>query len=569
MAVLLITPLIFLLIEAFHAGFGDVASLIGRSLTARLLWNTVRLTVVVSALCTLIGVGTAWLTERTDLPGRRVWVVLLLVPLAVPDFVVSFGWASLSQQIAGFKGAVLVMTLAVYPLVYLPVASSLRNADPALEEVSRSLGVGRVQTWWRVTVGQARVAILGGCLLVTLVILAEYGAFEILSYQTFTTEIFTEFQAFRVPTACASSLVLVAVGLIVLGGETAGRGRARVSRTDRMAQRLTGRHRLGQWTLPALAFMSLVVALALGVPIASAAYWWVAGAKGLIQGGMSIVGATWHTAMYSASAALLATVMALPVAILVVRHRSREAPAGAHDLPRARHAGSRHCTFAGLFQRELCERDSVANGAHAGGRLYDNVLPARSGRRQGIGFPGPASAGGSCALPGQAPPRGLLAGDAPARHPRAGGRVLPGFPFWRHRADGDIDPRANRRTDIGNSILAVPAKPRLRAGSSVRLVDDRARRRANLCAGPLFRPPPSSRFDLVVPRKCPAGGGANKCGQAQRMTSSSPTASPWAGTSTVTVSPSLYLPSSNASARLSPIVRWMSRLRGRAPYTGS
>lgn len=322
-ALVLVTPLVFLVIEAFHAGFSDVVSLIGRSLTAQLLWNTVRLTVVVSALCTVLGVGTAWLTERTDLPGRRVWAVLLVVPLAIPDFVVSFGWASLNQQFSGFKGAALVMTLAVYPLVYLPVASSLRNADPALEEVARSLGVGRVRTWWRVTVGQARVAILGGCLLVALVILAEYGAFEIMAYQTFTTEIFTEFQAFRVPTACALSLVLVAIGLVVLAGEAAGGGRGRLSRSDRMAQRLTPRHSLGKWKLPALAATALVVALALGVPVGSATYWWVAGAKGVIQGGMSVAGAAWHTAAYSASAALLATVMALPVAVLAVRSKNR------------------------------------------------------------------------------------------------------------------------------------------------------------------------------------------------------------------------------------------------------
>jgi iron(III) transport system permease protein len=88
---------------------------------------------------------------------------------------------------------VLVMTLAVYPLVYLPVAASLRNADPGQEEVARSLGLGRAATFWRVTLRQARGAILGGCLLVALVMLAEYGAFEIPGYQTFTTEIFTEF----------------------------------------------------------------------------------------------------------------------------------------------------------------------------------------------------------------------------------------------------------------------------------------------------------------------------------------------------------------------------------------
>ncbi len=126
--------------------------------------------------------------------------MLVVVPLAIPDFVVSFGWNSLSPRIEGFHGAVLVMTLAVYPLVHLPVAASLRNADPSQEEMSRSLGVGRLRTFWRVTIGQARGAILGGCLLVSLVMLAEYGAFEILGYRTFTTEIFTEFHvAFDLP----------------------------------------------------------------------------------------------------------------------------------------------------------------------------------------------------------------------------------------------------------------------------------------------------------------------------------------------------------------------------------
>jgi len=142
---------------------------------------------VVTALCAVIGTLTAWLVECTDLPGRRIWAVLLVIPFAIPDFVISFGWASISTWVQGFQGAVLVMTLAVYPLVYLPVAASLRGADPGLEDAARSLGLGRVRTFLRVTVGQARGAILGGCVLVALVILAEYGAFEILGYQTFTT----------------------------------------------------------------------------------------------------------------------------------------------------------------------------------------------------------------------------------------------------------------------------------------------------------------------------------------------------------------------------------------------
>ena len=277
-ALILILPLVFLLTEAVGAGPATVARLIARPLTAQLLWNTVRLCVVVTALCAVIGTGSAWLVERTDLPGRRVWAMLLVVPLAIPDFVVSFGWASLSTAVSGFRGAVLVMTLSLYPLVYLPVAASLRNADPQQEEVARSLGKGSVRTFWRITIGQARVAILGGCLLVIMTTLAEYGAFEILGYQTFTTEIFTEFSlSFNISTASALSLVLIAVSLFVLGADSAARRHGRVSRASRTAQRATPRARLRLWTGPALAVLGGLVLLALGVPVGSAAYWWATG----------------------------------------------------------------------------------------------------------------------------------------------------------------------------------------------------------------------------------------------------------------------------------------------------
>ena len=86
--------------------------------------------------------------------------------------------------VQGFRGAVLVMTLAVYPLVYLPVAASLRSADPGQEEVSpqpRRRPDAHVRPQSRSARPAARI--LGGCLLVALVLLAEYGAFEMLGYQ--------------------------------------------------------------------------------------------------------------------------------------------------------------------------------------------------------------------------------------------------------------------------------------------------------------------------------------------------------------------------------------------------
>ena len=326
-AAVLVLPLVFLLIEAQGAGASEVAHLIFRPLTRSLLWNTVRLTVVVTLTCAVIGTAAAWCIERTDLPGRRAWAVLVVVPLAIPDFVVSFGWNSLWSWAHGFLGAVIVMTLAVYPLVYLPVAASLRMADPGQEEVARSLGSGRVRTFVRITLGQARGAILGGCLLVALVLLAEYGAFEILGYQTFTTEIFTELNSYSFAASCALSLVLVVLSLLVLAGEGLLRDRGRVSRSGPMTQRVNPPLRLGWTRWPTLAAFAALVLLALGVPVGAAVYWMQAGQSGGLSGGadVSLLDAAGHTALYGVAAGALATVMAFPVALLAIRHSGRVA----------------------------------------------------------------------------------------------------------------------------------------------------------------------------------------------------------------------------------------------------
>ena len=323
----LAVPLVFLLVEANGAGLSDLRSLIFRPLTWSLLWNTVRLTAVVTAACAVIGTAAAWCVERTDLPGRRAWAVLAVIPLAIPDFVVSFGWNSLWTWAHGFRGAAIVMTLAVYPLVYLPVAASLRGADPSQEEVARSLGSGRVRTFVKITLGQAKGAILGGCLLVALVLLAEYGAFEILGYRTFTTEIFTELSGYSFAASCALSLVLVLLSLLVLAGEglLRRRGGERVSRSGPLTQRVSPPQRLGRLRWPVLALFAGLVVLALGVPVAAALYWVTAGLPPALSGGanVSLLDAAGHTAAYGGSAAAMATVMAFPVALLAVRHEGR------------------------------------------------------------------------------------------------------------------------------------------------------------------------------------------------------------------------------------------------------
>jgi iron(III) transport system permease protein len=319
-ALALALPLFFLILVARNAGADQVWQLIDRRFTADLLWNTVRLSAVVTALCVVIGTAAAYCVERTDLPLRRMWAVLVVIPLAIPDFVVGFGWKSLSTHIVGFHGAVVVMTLAVYPLVYLPVAASLRNADPSQEEMSRSLGVGPIRTFFRVTLGQARSAIIGGALLVCMVLLAEYGAFEIVGYRTFTTEIFAEFQtAFNLATGSALSLVLVVVSLIVVGADFKLRGRPAMVRTGSQAQRRGAPVRLGRARIPVLLGFVALIGLALGVPVGSSVYWMFARTTPVITG-VSLLSAAGHTALYAAAAGLIATAAAIPLAVLSVRH---------------------------------------------------------------------------------------------------------------------------------------------------------------------------------------------------------------------------------------------------------
>ncbi len=319
----MLLPLVFMLIQAAQVGWPELSDLLFRHLTAVLLWNTVSLAAVVTTASAIMGTAAAFATERTNLPGRRALSALVVLPVAVPDFVIAWGWTTLAPSLHGLWGASLVLSLGLYPLVYLPVAASFRSADPAQEEVSRSLGRGRFRTFWSVSLRNARLALLGGCLLVALYLLAEYGAFEILRYQTFTTEIFAEFQVgFNTPAASALSLVLAALGLVVLGGEALLARSVHRGRPQPRARVVT-RSRLGLATVPVVLSMVLLVALALGVPVWAIWHWMASSQRTTLPAASSLGSAAWHTALYSGCAAAVATVAALPVAILAVRYRGR------------------------------------------------------------------------------------------------------------------------------------------------------------------------------------------------------------------------------------------------------
>ena len=189
-ALLVLMPLAFTVYRAVTFGWDDAIELIFRPLVGELLINTLSITVSATLVSAVVGTAAAWFIERTRLPGRRLWAALTVAPLAMPAFITSYAWVSLSLDLQDFAGALLVISTAYFPLVYLPVAAALRGMDPALEESARSLGCGRVGVFVRVVLPQLRPALLGGMLLVALGVLSEFGAFTLLRFRTFTTQIY-------------------------------------------------------------------------------------------------------------------------------------------------------------------------------------------------------------------------------------------------------------------------------------------------------------------------------------------------------------------------------------------
>lgn len=314
----LLSPLVLLALDARTAGWGEIHHVLFRERSYLLLRHTVVLTLLVAALAAMLGVGTAWCTERTRLPARRLWTVLLVLPIAIPDDVVGYAWHTAFPGMSGLLAATLVMTLGTYPLVYLPVAAALRRSDPAMQDTAYSLGAGRVRTFGRVTLPLIRSAVVGGCVLVALTTISEYGTFEIVRYQTFTTEIFTEFQL-NSQAASALSVPLVCLALAVLAIDLIVPSRAA---TGVAPSRAAIKSRLGWVAAPTLLAFCCLAALAIGFPIATVVYWMVQSQHTTLPAAATLGQATWNSFIYSVLGAGAAVVLALPVALMTFRRSS-------------------------------------------------------------------------------------------------------------------------------------------------------------------------------------------------------------------------------------------------------
>ncbi|MBX3569688.1 MAG: iron ABC transporter permease [Rhizobiaceae bacterium] len=316
---LALLPLGFVIWTAWQTGWQTAAALVFRPRVGELLANTLLLIAFTLPIAIVLAVALAWLTERSDLPGGRVLSWLCVAPLAVPAFVHSYAWVSVVPGMHGLGAGVLISVLAYFPLLYLPLAATLRRLDPGLEDAAASLGHPPVRVFLRVVLPQLRLALCGGGLLVGLHLLGEYGLYVLVRFDTFTTAIVEQFQStFNGAAANMLAGVLVVCCLGLLGLEALLRGDARYARVGSGAARVPARVRLGSLTLPCLALPAVVLALALGVPLLTIGRWLIAGGTAVWKPD-EIAAALGQTLLLALAGGLLTTLAALPMAWISVR----------------------------------------------------------------------------------------------------------------------------------------------------------------------------------------------------------------------------------------------------------
>ncbi len=338
-AVIALAPIWYLIDRAVSRGLIEVVDELWRRRTLDLVLRSLALCAAVTAITAVIGVTAAWLVVRSDLPGRAALRILLALPLAIPSYLAAFAWVSWRPQLAGFGGAVLVLSLVSYPFVYLPAAAALRHIDPAQEEVARSLGRGRIHTAVGLTFRQIKPAVTAGSLLVALYVLSDFGAVAAMRYESFTWVIYGAYRAgFNPSRAAILALTLVLIALVLVVAEGRVRGRADTARVGSGTARAATPVRLGRATPVAYLFVAVVLGAGVGFPIYRVVHW-VTAYQSTSVGLDSVAAALFETLRLSILASVAVVLLAVPVGVLAVRYRGRTSAAierstfVAHALP--------------------------------------------------------------------------------------------------------------------------------------------------------------------------------------------------------------------------------------------
>lgn len=316
-----LVPLVYLVSVAFDRGAGYLWDELWQRRTLDLVVRSGLLAACVTVASVVISVPLAWAVMRSDLRGRRLWRIALVLPLAIPSYLAAFAWISWDSSLAGFWGAFLVLTAVSYPYVYLPLTAAFARLDQSLDEIATIHGKGSIVRLIVLAARQCRGTIAAGSLLVALYVLSDFGAVATMRYDAFTWVIYGAYRAGFNPTrAAVLAVVLVFIALALVATEVAARGRVVSTMTTRAVTRPRP-IRLRSLAIWFHLAMITIVGLAVLFPIWRILVW--VSADGAEDIASDVASALWGSVRYSLVAACITVLVALPIGLLVARYRSR------------------------------------------------------------------------------------------------------------------------------------------------------------------------------------------------------------------------------------------------------
>lgn len=272
---------------------GEVWRHLSETLLPDVIFNTVVLILGVSAGVLILGISLAWLTSMCEFPGRRFFDWALMLPFAMPTYVLAFVFLGLLDfsgpvqaalrfvfdlpgnwffEVRNAAGVVVVMTLVLYPYVYMLARVAFLSQGQAVFDAGRSLGLSPFQAFVKVALPMARPGIIAGLSLALMEALADFGAVAVFNYDTFTTAIYKAwFGFFNLHLAAQLATILLILVVVALTVERKLRGRSRYDENRSRHWRRIQLNGSRKWLVSG--FAALIFALAFLVPLLQLVAW--------------------------------------------------------------------------------------------------------------------------------------------------------------------------------------------------------------------------------------------------------------------------------------------------------
>jgi iron(III) transport system permease protein len=303
------------------------------------LWPTIGRSLLLASLTAiggaLIAVPQAWFLARYSIPGKKLILILCILPLVFPSYISAYSYLAAFEPMGfyenitgsqfpipirnGLFGTWMSMTLVNSPLIFLMTYAALQRQSPSQEESARLLGFSPLQVFLKISLPTLKIPIASGMLLVALYTLSDFGTPAILRYKTMTYYIFRHLDRGSFDKASFFSLLLIIIAFLFLQLESwinKSQGRVIDNKSRQIIQK-PSKSKL----LYIASFYSLTIFMACILPLLTILYWFSKGRSSQLIFPKNLLDSSLNSATLALAAALIAILFALPCAWCALRKK--------------------------------------------------------------------------------------------------------------------------------------------------------------------------------------------------------------------------------------------------------